>query len=172
MCPDQRVSSLLGFPEQSDRSHRTSWSGVERLGQQQQWGSSPRPTPWRPLLPVAAAPRPRQGAGARWWVWRGQAGPAVGQALCTCLSPVAWRVDKAWWPASHAVFVYSVICSDGAPQAAPQLSVGGGEPLEEGWGQGAGQHHHTPTRSADDPVACISRGLHLPERLAPDSPQE
>ena len=86
--------------------------------------------------------------------------------------PVAWRADKAWWPASHAVFVYSVICSDGAPQAALQLSVGSGEPFEEGWGQGAGQHHHTPTRSTDDPVACISRGLHLPERLAPDSPQE
>ena len=75
--------------------------------------------------------------------------PLWGRPCAHVSVPVAWRADKARWATSHAVFVYSVICSDGAPQAALQLSVGGGEPLEEGWGQGVGQHHHTPTRSTD-----------------------
>lgn len=93
-------------------------------------------------MPNTLAPPPSCGSGSQAQArgWGRMVGverpswPRCGAGPVHVSVPVAWRADKAWWPASHAVFVYSVICSDGAPQAAPQLSVGGGEPLEEGLG--------------------------------------
>ena len=137
---------MLGFPEQSDRSHRT--SGVEWSTRVNSSSGAPPHAqyPGAPSFLWQRHPAKARGWGRMVGVERPN-WPHCGAGPVHVSVPVAWRADKAQWATSHAVFVYSVICSDGAPQAALQLSVGGGEPLEEGWGQGVGQHHHTPTRS-------------------------